>query len=77
MARRRRVKKYGTYTSEKNGTARIKKWNDSDKFLRVNGTWPVPVLPILLKKKAPMVLFRNGTDTNRFRTNLFFFFANA
>ena len=27
-----------------------KKWNGSDKFLRVNGTWPVPVLPVPFKK---------------------------
>ena len=27
-----------------------KKWNGSDKFLRVNDIWPVPVLPVPLKK---------------------------
>ena len=27
-----------------------KKWNSSDKFLRVNDTWPVPVLPVPFKK---------------------------
>ena len=27
-----------------------KKWNGSDKFLGVNDTWPVPVLPVPLKK---------------------------
>ena len=27
-----------------------KKWNGSDKFLRVNDTWPVPVLPVPFKK---------------------------
>ena len=27
-----------------------KKWNGSDKFLRVNFTWPVPVLPVQFKK---------------------------
>ena len=27
-----------------------KKWNGSDKFLRVNDTWPIPVLPVPLKK---------------------------
>ena len=39
------------YTSEKNGTVRIlKKWNGSDKFLRINDIWPVPVLPVPFKK---------------------------
>ena len=54
-----------------------KKWNGSDKFLRVNDTWPVPVLPVPLKKGpwAPMVLFRNGTDKNRFRTYFFLSFT--
>ena len=27
-----------------------KKWNGLDKFLRVNNTWPVPVLPVSFKK---------------------------
>ena len=27
-----------------------KKWNGSDQFLRVNDTWPVPVLPVPFQK---------------------------
>ena len=27
-----------------------KKWNGWDKFLRVNDTWPVPVLPVPFKE---------------------------
>ena len=27
-----------------------KKWNGPDKFLHVNDTWPVPVLPVPFKK---------------------------
>ena len=29
-----------------------KKWNGSDKFLRVNDTWPAPLLPVLFKKRV-------------------------
>ena len=29
-----------------------KKWNGSGKFLRVNDTWPVPVLPCSVKKRV-------------------------
>ena len=27
-----------------------KKWNGSDQFLRVNDTWPAPLLPVPFKK---------------------------
>ena len=36
--------------SDKKWNGSDKKWNGSDKFLRVNDTWPVPILPVPLKK---------------------------
>ena len=37
-----------------------KKWNGSDKFLRVNDTWPVPVLPIPFKKRSIGAFIRSS-----------------
>ena len=38
------------YTSQKKWNSSDKEWNGSVKFLRINDTWPVPVLPVQLKK---------------------------
>ena len=56
-----------------------KKWNGSDKFLFVNDTWPVPVLPVPIKKGSIGVYgpLRNGTDENRFRTHIFLSFPTC
>ena len=41
-----------------------KKRNGSDKFLRVNDTWPVPVLPVRLKKKGSIGAYGPFSERN-------------
>ena len=49
-----------------------KNWKGSDKFLRVNDTWPIPVLPVPFKKGSIVAFF--GTERIKIGSVPTFFF---
>ena len=48
------------YTSENKRSGSDKNWKGLDKFLLVNDTWPIPVLPVPFKKGSIGAFFETG-----------------
>ena len=62
------------YTSKKKWSGSDKNWKGSDKFLLVNDTWPMPVLPVPFKKGSIRAFFgTEGVKIGSVPTYFFFF----